>query len=180
MDVSKLPHARQPEVSSCGICVDEAVLVINILLNAALNYEITGCGDLCSYLTNPYAIDACEVVCNGIGIYEFIQQLENSDIDPIYYCELIKLCTAQDCTGKFCQLVLIAQVIASTLPRTKLSLLRPKLEPLSTSTFKSTSRSRGLALECFVGSCTFLVKNHCKTTNCSMAVLGLSDVKFLS
>jgi len=84
----------------CPTCINIADESINILLNLILDTGIIGsCGALCTALaekTSQLIGTICDLVCDGVGIAEFIKLLENSDIDPIYYCEIAKLCPVND------------------------------------------------------------------------------------
>ena len=84
----------------CPWCINEAVASINILLNLILDEGIIGsCGDLCGALANKtgstFAGDICEVVCDGLGIDEFIHEIIKVDLDPIWYCEIADLCPSK-------------------------------------------------------------------------------------
>jgi hypothetical protein len=84
----------------CPTCINEAVSVINILLNAVLDEGIFAtCGDLCRIVANKTGSkvlgDVCDVVCEAFGIDEFVKALVVFDIDPIYYCELAKMCPSK-------------------------------------------------------------------------------------
>jgi hypothetical protein len=70
---------------------------IDILVNLILDGGIFGsCGDLCGALGNrnnsTKERDACLLVCDAVGLDEFIQLLIKTDLDPIWYCEIAKLC----------------------------------------------------------------------------------------
>ena len=84
----------------CSTCINEAVLVINVLLNAILDEGILAtCGDLCGVVANKTGSkvlgDICDLVCEAFGIDEFVKALIDLDIDPIYYCEIAKLCPSR-------------------------------------------------------------------------------------
>jgi hypothetical protein len=84
----------------CPTCIHEAVLVINTLLNAILDGGIIAtCGDLCGIVANKTGSkvigDICDVVCEAYGIDEFVKALIVLDIDPIYYCEIAKMCPSK-------------------------------------------------------------------------------------
>ncbi len=84
----------------CPTCINEAVSVINILLNAVLDEGILNtCGDLCGVVANKTGYralgDICDVVCVAFGVDEFVKALVNFDIDPIWYCEIAKLCPSK-------------------------------------------------------------------------------------
>jgi hypothetical protein len=84
----------------CPTCVSLAEQSINILLNLILDSGIIGsCGTLCSALADKTGSKLigtiCDLVCDGVGIEEFIKLLEKSDLDPIYYCEIAKICPSK-------------------------------------------------------------------------------------
>lgn len=81
----------------CPTCINVADQSINILLNLILDSGIIGtCGTLCSALaqkTGSQVIGTiCDLACDALGIDEFIKLLDNADIDPIWYCEIARLC----------------------------------------------------------------------------------------
>ncbi|CAF3052928.1 unnamed protein product [Rotaria sp. Silwood2] len=70
-------------------------------MNAILDEGILAtCDDLCGFVANKTGSkilgDMCDVVCDAFGIDEFIKALINFDIDPIYYCQILKLCPIKD------------------------------------------------------------------------------------
>jgi hypothetical protein len=84
----------------CPNCINEAIGVINILLNAILDEGIlANCGDLCGVVTNRTGSkalgDVCLLVCDGLGLDEFIKEIIKLDLDPIYYCEIAKMCPSK-------------------------------------------------------------------------------------
>jgi len=36
----------------------------------------------------------CELVCAEVGVKEFVKAIENADLDPIYFCEVVHACPA--------------------------------------------------------------------------------------
>eukprot|EP00818_Percolomonas_sp_WS_P006018 CAMPEP_0117435282 /NCGR_PEP_ID=MMETSP0759-20121206/399_1 /TAXON_ID=63605 /ORGANISM="Percolomonas cosmopolitus, Strain WS" /LENGTH=217 /DNA_ID=CAMNT_0005226821 /DNA_START=207 /DNA_END=860 /DNA_ORIENTATION=+ len=84
----------------CSLCVQLMSQTINQLINVIINVGLIGsCNKLCSYL-QPYgqlAVVACNLICDGVGIEEFIKILEKQDIDVIYACELVHACPVHDC-----------------------------------------------------------------------------------
>lgn len=85
----------------CPTCINVADQSINILLNLILDSGIIGtCGTLCQALaekTGSQLIGTiCDLVCDGVGIDEFIHLLERADIDPIWYCEMAKMCPSKN------------------------------------------------------------------------------------
>ena len=87
-------------IDLCPACINEAVEVINVLLNLVLDEGIIqSCGDLCGALANKTGSDVlgdiCDVACEAVGIDEYVHLLIKSDLDPIYYCQLVKLCPSK-------------------------------------------------------------------------------------
>jgi len=84
----------------CPTCIKVAEESINILLNLILDTGIIGtCGTLCQALakkTSALLGTICDLVCDFVGIDEFIHLLERADLDPIWYCEIAKMCPVKD------------------------------------------------------------------------------------
>ena len=81
-------------------CINEAVTAINVLVNLILDEGVFGtCGDLCGALTNKTNStklgDVCDIVCDALGIDEMIKLIEKTDVDPIWYCQIAKLCPSK-------------------------------------------------------------------------------------
>jgi len=97
MTISKVGKIKIPETTSkinfCSVCVQIMGQIINELLNIILNIGVIGsCGELCGYLPNKYEQDACDLICDYVGIEEFIRIIEYEDPDPIYFCDEAKIC----------------------------------------------------------------------------------------
>jgi hypothetical protein len=97
------PTFQQPSLrlDLCPTCINVADESINILLNLILDSGIIGtCGTLCSALaqkTGSQLIGTiCDLVCDVVGIEEFIKLIEAADLDPIWYCEIAKLCPSNN------------------------------------------------------------------------------------
>eukprot|EP00939_MAST-03C_sp_MAST-3C-sp1_P002553 g2553.t1 len=81
----------------CGTCTQLDGQALNVLLNYILNAGVVGeCGKLCSNLKQGVERDACDVVCGYVGIKTFIELIEKADLDPLYFCQLVKLCPVDD------------------------------------------------------------------------------------
>jgi hypothetical protein len=77
---------------------DEA---LNYLLNYIVNIGVVGsCSEICGFVqkkTNSKTIGTvCNILCDVVGIEEFVKIVKNADLDPIYYCELLKVCQVND------------------------------------------------------------------------------------
>ncbi|CAF4828356.1 unnamed protein product [Rotaria sp. Silwood1] len=88
-------------INLCSMCIDEAVEAINVILNVILDEGIMGsCEKLCSIVANktgvPFIGTVCDLACDAIGIDEFIHLIIAADIDPIWYCEMARLCPIND------------------------------------------------------------------------------------
>jgi hypothetical protein len=88
---------------------------LNTLLNAALQVGVAGtCEELCSYIPNQYAQVFCSLVCLGVGLDEFINLLNDSDLDPIYLCSELAACPRDHCGATGC--TTITNVVVSPNP----------------------------------------------------------------
>ena len=85
-------------IDFCNLCVQFSGQAINQLLDIILNAGVVGgCTELCSLIPAGQIVDlACSLLCDYIGVKEFIKAIENADPDPIYFCELIKTCKVFD------------------------------------------------------------------------------------
>jgi hypothetical protein len=97
---SSVPQASL-RLDVCKPCIDAAEESINILLNLILDTGIIGtCGTLCQALGqktgSQLLATVCDLVCDAVGIDEFIHILDRADIDPIWYCEIAKMCPVND------------------------------------------------------------------------------------
>lgn len=104
---SDVPQVR---LDLCPTCINIAEQSINILLNLILDSGIIGtCGTLCQALaekTGSQVIGTiCDLVCDAVGIDEFIKLLDNADLDPIWYCEIAKLCPGKTMKTKRTKLI---------------------------------------------------------------------------
>ncbi|KAM9997307.1 hypothetical protein ACTFIZ_006696 [Dictyostelium cf. discoideum] len=85
-------------LDSCSICVDFVGNSLNDLLNIILNSGVIGtCGDLCSAVPGGQIVDTvCDLLCDYVGVDEFIKLISDVDPDPIYICEKISVCKTND------------------------------------------------------------------------------------
>jgi len=97
------PILPEPDVrlDLCPTCIKVAEESINILLNLILDTGIIGtCQTLCTALAQKTGSELigviCNLVCDVVGIEEFIKMIERADLDPIYYCELARMCEVND------------------------------------------------------------------------------------
>ncbi|CAF0759811.1 unnamed protein product [Adineta steineri] len=93
----------QPELrlTLCPACIDIADRSINVLLELILDTGIIGsCSALCQALGqktgSAILATVCDLVCDVVGIDEFIKMIDKADIDPIWYCEIAKMCPIND------------------------------------------------------------------------------------
>lgn len=86
--------------SFCSPCVQLGNQGISTLLNYLLNTGVvSSCSKLCSHLDTKMEKttgdpDACNLACGLVGIKAFISALNHTDLDPIYFCEVITACPA--------------------------------------------------------------------------------------
>nr|XP_022329160.1 countin-1-like [Crassostrea virginica] len=95
------PQAAKVGVDLCPTCINFTGQAIDMLLNIILQSGVVGsCGALCSLLeqkTGSQALGAvCNILCDIVGIEEFIKLVQEADLDPIYFCELLKACPIKD------------------------------------------------------------------------------------
>eukprot|EP01098_Paradermamoeba_levis_P010817 TRINITY_DN4562_c0_g3_i1.p1 TRINITY_DN4562_c0_g3~~TRINITY_DN4562_c0_g3_i1.p1 ORF type:complete len:278 (-),score=115.73 TRINITY_DN4562_c0_g3_i1:91-864(-) len=85
----------------CGVCVsfmDEALdEILNIIANGGI---IAGCADLCGKLKSKTEQAVCSLLCDVVGIKEFIKIIDQLDPDPVYICESFGLCEIKDGNAK--------------------------------------------------------------------------------
>jgi hypothetical protein len=90
-------NARKPTLDLCPTCVQFTSNAIDELLNIIANVGIIGsCGALCSMLPNQIEATVCNLLCDIVGIDEFVKLVQKADLDPIYFCELLKVCPIHD------------------------------------------------------------------------------------
>lgn len=100
-DVAHRRMNPQASLDLCKGCVEFANEALQNLLNAILNVGVVGsCGKLCNYVEektgSKFVGVACNLFCDYEGITEFVKLIEQADLDPIYYCELLKQCKIND------------------------------------------------------------------------------------
>jgi len=89
--------AATGKVDFCNLCVSVMGEIINELLNIILNIGVIGgCADLCNYLPDKVEKAACDLICDYIGIEEFIKLITDADPDPIWICEEGGICPHND------------------------------------------------------------------------------------
>jgi len=98
--VRPIVDASRVGLDKCKTCIDFAGQALNQLLNIILQGGVVGgCGALCNALaskTSPAIGTVCNLLCDIVGVEEFIKIIQKADLDPIYYCELIPACPIKD------------------------------------------------------------------------------------
>jgi len=99
VDGSQLIHSpvvpAGPENALCSPCVQLGGQSISILLNYILNAGVVGgCSKLCGHLKSKGSREACDVVCSVVGLKAFTKAISHTDLDPIYFCEILDACPA--------------------------------------------------------------------------------------
>lgn len=101
---SSIPSKAHDKVGLdlCPFCVQTMGQIINQLLNIIVQVGIVGtCGELCGLLPLKLEAVACNLLCDIVGIKEFVRLVEMADLDPIYFCELLDhQCPVHDCDGQ--------------------------------------------------------------------------------
>ncbi|CAF2045091.1 unnamed protein product [Rotaria magnacalcarata] len=85
----------------CPQCVNTFDQLIYYVLDGILELGIINtCDDICNYVTeksgSPVLYAICAVGCDALGINEFIKIAKEVDLDPIYFCESLKVCPIFD------------------------------------------------------------------------------------
>lgn len=84
----------------CPQCINTFDDLIQVVLDIILQYGILDtCGNLCNLVVEKTGSEllgfVCNLGCDILGIEEFAKFMQSADIDPIYYCETIKLCPSK-------------------------------------------------------------------------------------
>jgi len=88
--ITRLPD---PKLDLCPECVDFMNDAIDDLLQLLLNGGVLGsCGDLCGQLSEQLEQVVCNLLCDYVGIEEFINIINETDPDPIYICQEMDAC----------------------------------------------------------------------------------------
>merc|ERR1712232_422987 len=98
ISITKMEKVAKPMADGyCSICVSFMGQAIDNLLNIILQGGVLGgCGALCGKLPNQLEATICDLLCDYVGIVEFQKVINQTDPDPIYYCESLKFCRALD------------------------------------------------------------------------------------
>ncbi|KAL4237230.1 hypothetical protein ACF0H5_001949 [Mactra antiquata] len=85
----------------CSLCVEFAEQAVDGLLQFILQVGVVdSCGDLCQAFADKIGNKAigfvCTILCDVVGVKEFVNIIQKADLDPIYYCELIPVCGVND------------------------------------------------------------------------------------
>jgi hypothetical protein len=88
------------DLDLCPECINEAVTLINVVLNVILDEGIvSSCGAICNAVYNKTGSkvlgDLCDIGCDAVGVDEFVKIIIHADIDPIYYCQLVRMCPSK-------------------------------------------------------------------------------------
>jgi hypothetical protein len=89
------------DLDFCKGCIQFGDQALEQLLNAILNAGVVGsCSKLCNYVeektSSKFVGIACNLFCDYVGVTEFVKLIQQADLDPIYYCELLKQCKVND------------------------------------------------------------------------------------
>jgi len=81
-----------PTIDGCYYCVDFMSEAVDELLNIILNGVLGSCAEVCGYLSDPILQVPCILVCEYVGVNEFVNVINDTDPDPIYYCQEFDMC----------------------------------------------------------------------------------------
>jgi len=81
----------------CKLCVSFMSNAIQELIEIIANVGIVGgCSAVCSLLPTQLEQVACDLLCDVLGIEEFVKLIDAVDPDPIYICKMLKSCPIND------------------------------------------------------------------------------------
>jgi hypothetical protein len=107
VSITRLSELHKPQLDACPFCVNLMDQTLNQLLNIILNVGVLGsCNQLCNYLSEygTVAVMGCNLLCDYVGIEGFIKLINMAELDPIWMCDEIGVCTVNDCKAKTCAL----------------------------------------------------------------------------
>lgn len=95
--VPSLAVSKSNGLDWCPQCINTFDDLLQLVLDAILQYGVlNSCGDLCNIVADKSGSELlgflCMFGCSVLGVEEFAKIMQKADIDPIYYCEEIKLC----------------------------------------------------------------------------------------
>ncbi|KNC47332.1 countin-2 [Thecamonas trahens ATCC 50062] len=87
---SQAAPVTKPEADLCPICLQLMNEALDQLVNIILNVGVVGsCGDVCGKLPAKLEQVACDLVCDYVGITEFVKILQEVDPDAVYICQVL-------------------------------------------------------------------------------------------
>ncbi|CAF0780001.1 unnamed protein product [Adineta ricciae] len=97
-----VPHiTKDVRLDWCPQCINSFDELVQIVLDIILQYGVVDtCGHLCDLVEQKTGSGLlgfiCTMGCDFLGLEEFVKLMEKADIDPIYYCEVMKICPIND------------------------------------------------------------------------------------
>jgi len=89
--------AAADEEKTCPLCVTWLDQAYGELIQAIAQLGVLDtCGDLCGLLNSHLEGTICDLLCDYVGIEEFIKIVDNSDFDAIYDCQELHVCAIND------------------------------------------------------------------------------------
>ena len=86
-------RSATPQIDFCKPCIEFMDEALNELIQIIANGGVIGsCDALCSLLPNSVEAGVCNILCDIVGIEEFIKLLNIVDPDPIFICEELGSC----------------------------------------------------------------------------------------
>lgn len=83
------------KIEVCIDCIEFMQNNLQTLIAIVTKIGVTDtCDKICSMLNNSVEVDACNVMCDGIGSERFWQLFVSAGINPIYACEMVNACVA--------------------------------------------------------------------------------------
>lgn len=93
-------NAKDVTLDWCPQCINTFDDLVQVVLDVILQYGVLDtCGHLCDIVEEKTGSGVlgmlCSLGCDFVGLEEFVKLMEKTDIDPIYYCESLKLCPSE-------------------------------------------------------------------------------------
>jgi len=101
------------ECSTCVAFMDQYLQeLLNIILGGGV---VDGCEQICSKLkASIYEQATCTILCGLIGVDGFVNLIKWADLDPIWMCDSLGLCTNSTCSSTCASIESVGVIPSST------------------------------------------------------------------
>eukprot|EP01124_Arcella_intermedia_P035274 TRINITY_DN893_c0_g1_i2.p1 TRINITY_DN893_c0_g1~~TRINITY_DN893_c0_g1_i2.p1 ORF type:complete len:245 (+),score=33.43 TRINITY_DN893_c0_g1_i2:66-800(+) len=144
---------------SCKACWDVGDTVLESWVEIFLyGGTFTSCADFCDQV--PTWSEECTLVCTVLGDEVFFKLLNETDLDPIYLCQLLNTCPIDDC-GPQCGVIDTVVVDPSeiTIPPEDKDYVTITVKYNITKPWSGTGVVYYQMVQCLQGDCQFLANS---------------------